>query len=148
MRGRLEIHHGEHGGHRGPTVPALVLVCWFISVATAVAATGPAVLNPDAFIVKTNLALMREGRQFDASYNSRLSDDAIPVLMTELPLLDGQNACLATSAMRNRLVEARQEDDLRSWNLSRSTAKQLLLQNDGYLYESENCPPLTVIVAE
>lgn len=106
------------------------------------------VLNPDAFIVKTNLALMNEGRQFDASYNSQLSDDAIPALMTQLPLLDGQNACAATSAMRNRLITARQEEDLRSWNLSRSIARQQLLQSEAFLQEPDNCPPLTVIVAD
>lgn len=49
------------------------------------------VLNPDAFIVKTNIALMHQGREFDASYNSRLSDDAMPVLMNSFADLNADD---------------------------------------------------------
>ena len=33
-------------------------------------------LNPDAYIARTNIRLMQEGRSFDASYNANLSSDA------------------------------------------------------------------------
>src|SRR5436190_20012293 len=45
---------------------------------------GTHVLNPDAFIVKTNLALMREGRAFDAGYNRQLSDAVVSPLLNAL----------------------------------------------------------------
>lgn len=35
-------------------------------------------LNPDDFIVRTNVRLLREGRAFDANYAASLSDDAVP----------------------------------------------------------------------
>ena len=39
------------------------------------------VLNPDDFIVKSNVALMYQGRSFDPSYYDQLSDDALPALL-------------------------------------------------------------------
>jgi hypothetical protein len=50
------------------------------------------VLNPDAFIVKTNIALMQQGREFDAKYNSRLSDDAVPVLIESFESYNAEDA--------------------------------------------------------
>ena len=40
---------------------------------------------PTHYIVRTNIRLMQEGRSFDAFYNANLSDDAIPVLLENLP---------------------------------------------------------------
>ncbi len=42
------------------------------------------VLNPDEYIVRTNIRLMQEGRAFDANYHQNLSDDAVPVLLENL----------------------------------------------------------------
>ncbi len=52
---------------------------------------GTHVLNPDAFIVRTNIALMNQGREFDTRYNSSLSDDAIPQLLEILPALTAED---------------------------------------------------------
>lgn len=99
------------------------------------------VLNPDAFIVKTNLVLMHEGRQFDAMYNSSLSDDAIPALIAGLPEMSLEGRCLAGSNIRNRYRELGQETDLRSLNYSRRKAFYTLRENDRALHQTEGCPP-------
>jgi hypothetical protein len=98
------------------------------------------VLNPDAFIVKTNLALMREGRLFDGSYNARLSDDAIPAMLAELPVMDAQNQCQVKWALQGRALRSREETDLRSWNLPRSRARWLFNQNESLLSDHAGCP--------
>jgi len=84
------------------------------------------VLNPDEFIVKTNIALMREGREFDARYNSNLSDDALPVLVNSFVELNevDQGIVLRTLARRN--CEKSAETDLRSWNYARTRASDAL----------------------
>lgn len=81
------------------------------------------VLNPDAFIVRTNLALMHGGRSFDAVYNARLSDDALPTLIEGFPTLNSEDDKRAVlHLIAERYCEKREENDLRSWNLSRSQA--------------------------
>lgn len=88
------------------------------------------VLNPNDFIVRHNLALMREGREFDASYNSGLSDDATPVLLEAFADMneDDQRIVLRELAWQN--CRKKQENDLRSWNYSRRVASSSLLQFD------------------
>ncbi|MBP6003345.1 MAG: DUF4173 domain-containing protein [Pyrinomonadaceae bacterium] len=98
------------------------------------------VLNPDAFIVRTNVALMQQGREFDAYYNSRLSDDAVPVIVDVLPSLNEINRCQAQWALHTRLLHSGSEFDLRSWNLSRSVARSTLLKNHSALDDHLGCP--------
>ena len=88
-------------------------------------------LNPDAFIVRTNLALMRQGREFDASYNASLSQDAVPTLVQALSELSPKDQCVARLTLWWRLSSRREqnENDIRSWNLSRSNASDFLLAN-------------------
>jgi hypothetical protein len=83
-------------------------------------------LNPDAFIVRTNLDLMHQGREFDANYNAGLSDDSVPILIEALPAMNSVDRCSVTTRLYNRMVEANEERDLRSWSLSRSTARYAL----------------------
>jgi hypothetical protein len=99
------------------------------------------VLNPDAFIVNTNLALMRQGREFDANYNTQLSDDAIPALIEGLPDMSLEVRCEAGYTMHRRLHALGQEQDLRSLNYSRRVAFDLLENNDHLLHQTEGCPP-------
>src|SRR5687767_2829782 len=86
-------------------------------------------LNPDAFIVRTNVDLMLQGRQFDSHYNASLSDDAVPVLLEAVPLMNGVDRCGVTTHLHNRMLEATQEVDLRSWGLSRATARNMLIES-------------------
>jgi hypothetical protein len=99
------------------------------------------VLNPDRFIVETNIALMKQGREFDAHYNSReLSDDAVPTLLRELSNLNSDDLCSAKWNLHVRLNKIRNETDLRSWNLSRSVVRSLLEQNHTVFDSHEGCP--------
>lgn len=83
---------------------------------------GTHVLNPDGFVARTNVRLMQEGREFDGRYNAKLSDDAIPVLLEALPAMNLEDQCAVKSRLSYRLVSARAESDLRTWNWSRQRA--------------------------
>jgi hypothetical protein len=93
------------------------------------------VLNPDEFIVKTNLALMREGRDFDAWYNARLSDDAFPAVYNALPEMSAADRRSAILVLVNRYCSARNETDLRGFNLSRHRALSIVNSNTELLNE-------------
>ncbi len=88
------------------------------------------VLNPDEFIVKTNLALMREGREFDAAYISDLSDDALPALLKSFDALNVDHQQTAIRIIAGRYCEKKEEGDLRSWNFSRWEALNILNSNE------------------
>jgi hypothetical protein len=92
-------------------------------------------MNPDAFIVRTNLALMERGREFDAHYNAELSDDAVPTLLEALPSMTAYDGCLTRMRLRDRLIKTLEEQDLRSWNLSRSGARRVLSQDTSVVEE-------------
>jgi len=98
-------------------------------------------MNPDAFIARTNLALMNQGREFDARYNtSELSDDAVPVLLEALPRMSADEQCMTKWRLHTRMNQSREESDLRSWNLSRSNARGLLGENHSLFDDHEGCP--------
>lgn len=96
------------------------------------------VFDPDDYIVRTNLRLMREGRPFDAAYNSGRSDDAIPVLLESIGEMSREDACRVKSDLNLRRIYAQGEDDLRSWNWSRSNAYSLLASNPA-IRDVEGC---------
>jgi hypothetical protein len=83
-------------------------------------------LNPDAFIVRTNVALMQQGREFDAFYNSRLSDDAIPVLIDSFHSLGEADQETILKELIERYCQKQENFDLRTWNLTRSNASKSL----------------------
>lgn len=92
------------------------------------------VLNPDAFIVKTNLALMQQGREFDAKYNSlELSDDSLPVLFEALPSMSEADQQTIIRSIGRRYCAKINENDLRSWNIDRAKAWSLLDKNHGFV---------------
>ena len=96
-------------------------------------------MNPDSFIVRTNIRLMNEGRAFDAGYNSRLSDDAIPALLESFGSMNFDNKCIVKSKLNDRLIQSRTENDLRSWSWSRSRAVAGV-ENAGETLEAAGCP--------
>jgi hypothetical protein len=100
---------------------------------------GTHVLNPDAFIVRTNIALMQQGREFDARYNSRLSDDALPALMASFDGLshDDQKKVLLQSG--ERYCQLLQIGDLRSWNYSSWQARLALNSRDEAFAQFGRC---------
>ncbi len=98
-------------------------------------------MNPDAFIARTNIQLMQQGRDFDAYYNSQqLSFDAVPTIVSGLSSMTAEDQCLAKSVLHSRYRELGQYGDLRSLNWSRRTAFQTLRTNDAMLHQTEGCP--------
>jgi hypothetical protein len=99
---------------------------------------GLHVVNPDALIVRTNLARPGTEVPFDGWYAASLSADAVPVLLDALPRLDGRAAC----AVAQRLFHRRRElegDDWRSWNFARARARRLL-RDEGTRLHNHACP--------
>jgi hypothetical protein len=98
------------------------------------------VLNPDAFIVRTNIALMQHGREFDGNYNFRLSADAVPDALAALPQLSHEAQCSAKVPLHMLYRELGQTRDLRSLNVSRKIAWHALSQNDAVFHQVDGCP--------
>lgn len=98
------------------------------------------VLNPDAFIVKTNIALMQQGREFDPVYNSRLSDDALPAIFEAIPDMSDRDRETVIYRLANRYCTIREEGhDLRSWSLARSNAWSMLEANRAFVETLGGC---------
>ncbi len=96
------------------------------------------VFNPDEYIVRTNIRLMQEGRTFDSRYNSNLSDDAIPVLLENLPTMNFEAQCTVKSHLSHRLAITQTENDFRTWNFSRWSARNMLNESDNN-FDTSNC---------
>lgn len=101
-------------------------------------------VNPDAYIVRTNVRLMNEGRQFDAFYNSQLSNDAVPVLLENLPTMNFEDQCTVKWRLAIHQTEAAKASDIRSWNYSRWKAKSGM---NGFTegFDTATCPQNTKI---
>lgn len=97
------------------------------------------ILNPDKFIVQTNIGLAQEGREFDARYNASLSDDALPALMDSFENLNELDQSIVIWSIRKRFCEKREETDLRSWNLGRFLATQRINSNEDLVRELGDC---------
>lgn len=95
-------------------------------------------VNPDEYIVRTNIRLMQEGRPFDASYNANLSNDAVPLLLESLPAMNAENQCAVIRSLYYRRYNFafNDKDDFRSWNLSRRNAKTDLEANKETLFKA------------
>ncbi len=103
------------------------LVAGFLIIATL------HVINPDALIVRTNLAHARAGRSFDARYAVTLSADAVPALLEALPELknpDDQRYIAVTILDRWSEEEG---EDWRTWNWSRAQSRWAVLDRWGEL---------------
>lgn len=96
-------------------------------------------VNPDRFIVESNIRLMNEGREFDAMYNSRLSDDAIPPLVSALPSMSAERQCVVKTHLSERLMKREREIDVLNFNFSRSEAINSLRVNREAL-NLDGCP--------
>lgn len=82
-------------------------------------------MNPDAFIVRVNVAHAQAARSFDVYYAASLSTDAAPALLEALPTLNKHDRCLIENEMFQRLPQL-QSADWRTWNWSRREALSLL----------------------
>jgi len=91
---------------------------------------GLHLLNPDAFIVRTNLSRPPSHRPFDAAYAASLSADAVPDLLAAFPRLDAREKCLAAARLLRRWTR---DDDWRTWNLSRARARRRVREQEATL---------------
>jgi len=98
---------------------------------------GLHLLNPDAFIVRTNLARPADHRPFDAAYAASLSADAVSDLLAALPRLAFKEQCRAANgllAQWGRGARARGvTDDWRNWNLVRARARRAVREREASL---------------
>ena len=99
---------------------------------------GLHVLNPDRFIVRTNLARPTAVQAFDAKYALSLGADAVPPLLDALPQLDDATRCTVASGLLSRWG-AGASGDWRSWNWSRGRARRLVTQR-GDALRALTCP--------
>lgn len=100
---------------------------------------GLHVLNPDAFIIRTNLNRPAAERPFDAKYAVSLGADAVPPLLEALPSLDAASRCtVAARLLHDWSPES--GADWRTWNWSRSRARRLVAERADAL-RALNCPP-------
>lgn len=100
---------------------------------------GLHVLNPDAFIVRTNLNRPVDERPFDARYAATLGADAVPALLEALPRLNSDDRCIIVTRWLDRWVDGNSEHaraDWRSWNWSRARTRNLLRARAPELRES------------
>ena len=94
---------------------------------------GLHLLNPDAVIVRANLASPGTERPFDWHYAEALSADGIPALLAGLPTVDPSARCAAARGLLRRWTRL-EADDWRNWNLSRARARRLLRANRARLH--------------
>lgn len=77
-------------------------------------------MNPDALIVRTNVARMQEGREFDPYYVASLSADAAPALVDALPKMNHTGRKVVADSLQTRWLHTKQ--DWRTWNVARAAA--------------------------
>ena len=100
---------------------------------------GLHLLNPDAFIARTNLNRPAAERPFDARYASTLGADAVPVLLDALPRLNTEDRCIVVTRLLDRWVDGEHANsDWRNWNWSRARARSLVRDQASALRAS--CP--------
>jgi hypothetical protein len=84
-------------------------------------------INPEDFVLRTNLQLMREGRKFDAYYNfSELREDAMPTMVENLPIFNEYEKCEAENRLNGIDNQLKYGVRLKNWNYSRVKAAELL----------------------
>jgi hypothetical protein len=83
-------------------------------------------LNPNEFILRTNIRLMQQGREFDARYNSGLGADATPVLMESFSLYSEEDAEIVIRQLERQQCRNKEGRDLRDWNFSRWQAARAM----------------------
>ena len=94
-------------------------------------------LNPDQFIVQTNLERAKAGVSFDANYATSLSADVVPILIEALPDLPPSTRKIVAQRLLERW-SIQQNFGWRSWTRSQALARNLIEQEAGYLAALSN----------
>lgn len=103
-------------------------------VSGMLAVSGLNVLNPDAFIVRTNLERADE-RAFDTGYAGKLSPDATPTLIAALPRVSPDERCRVGNAL---LRDQPDDGGWQAWNYGRERARDAT--GDVLATLPESCP--------
>lgn len=121
-------------------VLAAAIMCWVLAAIVTFTATmlrgrtdrfAPALLfvtigwvatlnvaNPEAIVVRTNLARAAAGASFDAAYHAQLSADALPALFAAAPTLPAKEcAVLSDSLVKVWTARRAFRADWRTWSL-------------------------------
>ncbi len=84
-------------------------------------------LNPEAVVVRVNLARALGGQEFDVPYHTRLSADAVPALLKAAGELEiGQCLAIVDGLSRNAKLLPPADADWRSWTLPTARAQAML----------------------
>ncbi len=81
------------------------------------------IMNPEAVIVRTNLARADAGAELDLEYAARLHADAIPELIARAPASLTEEQCDVFRQAIDRWTQ-REAADWRTWNLGRAKARR------------------------
>lgn len=84
-------------------------------------------MNPEAVIIRTNLARAEAGAELDLEYAGRLHAGAIPELVARAPALLTEDQCDVFRQAIDRWTH-QEADDWRTWNLSRARARLAVLR--------------------
>jgi hypothetical protein len=101
---------------------------------------GLHVLNPDAFIVRTNLHRDAVERPFDVEYALTLGADAVPPLLEAFSSFDAAGQCAVATKLLEDWSPSPTGADWRTWNWSRSRARRLVAERADAL-RALNCAP-------
>lgn len=101
---------------------------------------GLHILNPDALIVRTNVARADAGRCLDTNYVTSLSADAVPTLVAALPTLNQEDSGAVAARLRQRW-SAPERRDWRTWNWARARAWRVVREYETALQEIANRQP-------
>lgn len=85
---------------------------------------GLIAINPEAVVVRRNVARAVDGKSFDAAYVGGLSADAVPALVEALPRLSAHQRAAVTTTLCAAPVDA--ADSWWGWNRSTARAEVLL----------------------
>jgi len=97
------------------------------------------VLNPHALIARVNTDRATTGAEYDGSYVSSLSADAVPTLLARLGQLSVVERCRPTRMLEKRWTVER-KGGWRSWNQSDWRARRMVAPLVGTL----SCPGIEV----
>ncbi len=86
-------------------------------------------MNPEAVIMRTNLARAEAGAELDLEYAERLHADAIPELVARAPALLTEDQCDVFRQVIDRWTH-QEAADWRTWNLSRARARRAVRRVD------------------
>ncbi len=82
--------------------------------------------NPDALIVRENIARYHTSGRFDAGYLASLSADATPALVAGLGTLGAADQSLLNEALKRQhaaLAQAQEQQGWPAWHLGRARAR-------------------------